>query len=104
MTKDRPVASIADVLTVGLGIFSNDKRLTYYANNEDDPYITLKDVKSVSFPFDGRMPPRQTMKGKNFKYCHLITLLLQQKQKTMCLTSRSMYTNPPKITSTCITT
>jgi len=26
------------------GLFSNIKGLTYYRNNEEDPYITLKDV------------------------------------------------------------
>jgi len=32
------------LLILDFGIFSNIKGLTYYANNEEDPYITLKDV------------------------------------------------------------
>jgi periodic tryptophan protein 1 len=27
-----------------MGPFSNIKGLSYYANNDEDPYITLKDV------------------------------------------------------------
>lgn len=27
------------------GLFSNIKGLTYYKDNEEDPYITLKDVR-----------------------------------------------------------
>lgn len=27
------------------GLFSNIKGLTYYKDNEDDPYITLKEVR-----------------------------------------------------------
>jgi periodic tryptophan protein 1 len=30
-----------------LGPFTNIKGLTYYRNNEEDPYITLKDVSST---------------------------------------------------------
>lgn len=30
-----------------LGPFTNIKGLTYYRNNEEDPYITLKDVSSI---------------------------------------------------------
>jgi hypothetical protein len=29
---------------IATGPFSNIKGLTYYRDNEDDPYITLKDV------------------------------------------------------------
>lgn len=29
---------------IDAGIFSNIKGLTYYKDNEEDPYITLKDV------------------------------------------------------------
>ena len=32
----------------GLGPFTNIKGLTYYRNNEEDPYITLKDVSSTA--------------------------------------------------------
>ena len=31
-----------------LGPFTNIKGLTYYRNNEEDPYITLKDVSSTT--------------------------------------------------------
>jgi periodic tryptophan protein 1 len=30
--------------TTDIGIFSNVKGLSYYTSNEEDPYITLKDV------------------------------------------------------------
>lgn len=33
-----------------LGPFTNIKGLTYYRNNEEDPYITLKDVSSTIVP------------------------------------------------------
>jgi hypothetical protein len=33
-----------------LGPFTNIKGLTYYRNNEEDPYITLKDVSSTIAP------------------------------------------------------
>lgn len=32
------------VHSLAMGPFSNIKGLTYYRNNEEDPYITLKDV------------------------------------------------------------
>ena len=31
-------------VTTDIGIFSNVKGLSYYTSNEEDPYITLKDV------------------------------------------------------------
>lgn len=37
------VLVVSDKKNIG-GIFSNIKGLTYYKDNEDDPYITLKDV------------------------------------------------------------
>jgi len=40
-----------------LGPFTNIKGLTYYRNNEEDPYITLKDVSSIVVPQD---PPTLT--------------------------------------------
>lgn len=29
-----------------MGPFSNIKGLTYYRNNDEDPYITMKDVRA----------------------------------------------------------
>ena len=59
------------------GLFSNIKGLTYYRDNEDDPYITLKDVRrpeirhfdvSIHFRLD-----RTTQKNvKSCKYTKLI--------------------------------
>lgn len=54
------------------GLFSNIKGLTYYKDNDDDPYITLKDVRraairhylSIHLGLD-----RTTQKNvKNYKY------------------------------------
>ena len=39
-----------------LGPFTNVKGLTYYRNNEEDPYITLKDVSSNIAPQDQLLP------------------------------------------------
>ena len=36
--------------TTDIGIFSNVKGLSYYTSNEEDPYITLKDVTSLPLP------------------------------------------------------
>ncbi|CAG8699487.1 1870_t:CDS:2 [Acaulospora colombiana] len=36
-----------DSPTKGGGLFSNIKGLTYYKDNEDDPYITLKEVRNI---------------------------------------------------------
>ena len=40
-----------------LGPFTNVKGLTYYRNNEEDPYITLKDVSSSFAHQDPRFLP-----------------------------------------------
>lgn len=38
----------SDTEPAELGIFSNVKGLSYYSSNEEDPYITLKDVSSLN--------------------------------------------------------
>lgn len=43
MSLSMALASLISFAGVG-GPFSNIKGLTYYRDNEDDPYITLKDV------------------------------------------------------------
>ncbi|KAG1738104.1 uncharacterized protein EDB91DRAFT_1249413 [Suillus paluster] len=39
-----------DVKEAGMGPFSDIKGLPFYSDNQDDPYITLKDVRSLPFP------------------------------------------------------
>ena len=39
-----------------LGPFTNIKGLTYYRNNEEDPYITLKDVSLTIVPHSPILP------------------------------------------------
>lgn len=56
-----------------VGPFSNIKGLTYYRNNEEDPYITLKEVHLLPF-FVLCTPhrPHRTKTAtsvKNFKFC-----------------------------------
>lgn len=62
----------------GLGPFTNIKGLTYYRNNEEDPYITLKDVSCdptsrplLILSFFDRIT-RTKMNGKSWKFCPLI--------------------------------
>jgi hypothetical protein len=40
----------SDTEPAELGIFSNVKGLSYYSSNEEDPYITLKDVSLPESP------------------------------------------------------
>lgn len=46
-TYDDDEVEDSDKEATDFGIFSNVKGLSYYTSNEEDPYITLKDV-----PFD----------------------------------------------------
>src|SRR5579859_7718052 len=43
-TYDDDEVAESDTEPTELGIFSNVKGLSYYSSNEEDPYITLKDV------------------------------------------------------------
>lgn len=36
---------------IAMGPFSNIKGLTYYRNNDEDPYITLKEDVSLSLAY-----------------------------------------------------
>lgn len=68
----------SDTEPAELGIFSNVKGLSYYSSNEEDPYITLKDVSlpesSVTSLFfvvsgvDSRKTHNPTMREKNSKF------------------------------------
>ena len=49
-----------------LGIFSNLKGLTYYSNNEEDPYITLKEVtRYVNITNEGARSRRRARRAPN---------------------------------------
>jgi len=71
------------------GIFSNIKGLTYYKDNEDDPYITLKDVGSkfhvVGKVYSPNRPRKTIQKKRNCKYILQIISWSQQKRKTRFL-------------------
>ena len=53
-TYDDDEVAESDTEPTELGIFSNVKGLSYYSSNEEDPYITLKDVSSLNPPLDIR--------------------------------------------------
>ena len=53
-TYDDDEVAESDTEPAELGIFSNVKGLSYYTSNEEDPYITLKDVSSLTPPLDIR--------------------------------------------------
>ena len=57
------------------GLFSNIKGLTYYRDNEDDPYITLKDVRRLEIShFDCAIHIRlDRTRQKNVKNCKYTT-------------------------------
>lgn len=60
------------------GLFSNIKGLTYYKDNEDDPYITLKDVRCLAirhFDFSIHLRLDRTTQ-KNAKSCKYTTLII----------------------------
>jgi periodic tryptophan protein 1 len=40
-----------DADSSALGPFTNLKGLTYYRNNDEDPYITLKEVGSLGYRY-----------------------------------------------------
>ena len=67
-----------------LGPFTNIKGLTYYRNNEEDPYITLKDVSSTIAPQHPKFLP---------------TLLLLFDRTTRTRTNEKSSRSYPQITS-----
>ena len=94
--------------SIASGPFSNIKGLTYYKNNDEDPYITLKEVRRL-FALDPCYPVNQryrTMKSSNVKssrYSRRTIFSSPQKHKTKFHSSKSMYTTNLKKTYTCIT-
>jgi hypothetical protein len=60
------------------GLFSNIKGLTYYKDNDDDPYITLKDVRRPAIRhFDSSIHLRlDRTTQKNVKRCKCTTLTI----------------------------
>lgn len=60
------------------GLFSNIKGLTYYKDNSDDPYITLKDVRRPAVRhFDSSIHFRlDRTTQKNVKSCKYTALII----------------------------
>ena len=96
-----------------LGPFTNIKGLTYYRNNEDDPYITLKDVSSTIPLRDPQFLPvlslfdrttRAMTNEKSSRFYPQTTSWSSPKRKTRFPKSRFTSTTNPKRTSMPTTT
>ena len=89
-----------------MGPFSNIKGLTYYRNNDEDPYITLKeDVSSYLLLLIRYLSVFRSLKtkktsGKNSRFAPLIISLSPQKPKMKFPNLKSMSTMNLKKIST----
>ena len=89
-----------------MGPFSNIKGLTYYRNNDEDPYITLKeDVSSYLLLLIRYLSVFRSLKtkktsGKNSRFALPIISLSPQKPRMKFPNLKSMSTMNPKKTST----
>ena len=95
--------------TSAMGPFSSIKGLTYYRNNDEDPYITMKEVCFIYYYIEEytstlfRMTKRKKMSEKSSKSTPLTTSLSLQKQKTRFHNLKSTSMMTPKKTYTFIT-
>lgn len=90
-----------------MGPFSNIKGLTYYRNNDEDPYITLKEVSASFAALRMFLTYHRTMSKKSDKSSRFYpptTSLSLPKLKTKSLSWRSTSTTNRRRTSTSTTT